>query len=235
MDNPRLHYMAGKSFFIGENISTEYLLSSESVPYRHEYLIGQKYLNWEDLSFSKETFEPLLFSTKDKVSGILLPIYHALELKAYLNNPDLFPLSEEQKKTFRVDLISFITNSAQEDKDWSMIGLEGASFREKAQILLEHIQTFRNWIVPYPVDGLQVLLQEGMAKGNDEYEKNWCALQLALLFLQEKRDKDGIQAIFDQLIQEDDGTILLREQDKSLLDEINRLINQLNPDFSRHE
>ncbi len=226
MDNPRLHYIAGKDYFIGENIPSKFLFSSASVPYRHEYLMVQKHGNWEDFSFSKDTFEPLLLSTKDKIEGSLLPMYQALKLKAYLNNPYVFPLSEQEKTSFRVELVPFITSL--EEKGWSEIGLEEASFREKAQLLLQHVQQFRNWIVPYPVEGIQALLQEGMVKGNDEYEKNWCALQLALVLLQERHDKDRVNAVLDQILRNDDGAILIRDQDKGLLSEVARMMSKLN-------
>ena len=149
----------------------------------------------------------------------------ALMLKAYLSNSDVFPLSEEQKKKFNVDLIPFIMESSQGENNWSVIGLEGSSFREKAQLLLQHIQTFRNWIVPYSVNGLQTLLQEGMIKGKDEYEKNWCALQLALLLVKERHDKDVVNAILNQIIRRDDGTIVLKEQDIFLLGELERVMS----------
>ena len=225
MDNPRLHYMAGKRFFIGTNISNEDLFSSASLPYQHEYLIVQKYKNWETLQFSREMFASLLRSIKDKVSGNPLPIAPALKLKAYLSNPAEFPLSEQEKETFNVKLLPFIANRDPEEPDWSKIGLASASFREKAQILLQHVQTFRNWIVPYPIDGLQALLQEGISQGRDDYERNWCALQLAVLLLQERRDQNGVNAVLSQIIRKKDGTILIRDEDQGLLRELERLLD----------
>lgn len=229
MDNPRLHYMAGKGFFMGENISAEYLLSSASVSYLSEYLLVQKYTKWGELPLNRELFNVFFRASIDKVRGGSLLMAPALKLKAYLSDPDEFPLSEREKGTFRIELIPFITNSEPGMHDWSQIGLEGASFREKAQVLLEHVQMFRSWIVPYPVDGLQALLQEGMAKGKDDYEKNWCALQLALLLIKERYDKDAVDAVLNQIIRRDDGTLFLREQDIFLLDELERLmVNRAN-------
>jgi len=225
MDNPRLHYIAGKDYFIGENVPPKFLFSSASVPYHHEYLMSQRYPNWEDFSLSKKTFETLLSSTRDKIHGDFFSVASALKFKVYLSDPDVFPLSEKEREEFRVNLVPFIINGSQEENDWRIIGLEGASFREKAQILLQHVQTFRNWIVPYPVDGLQALLQEGMTKGKDDDEKNWCALQLALLLVKERHDKDAVNAVLNQIIRRDDGTIILREQDALLLGELERLMS----------
>jgi hypothetical protein len=224
MDNPRLHYIAGKDYFIGRNVPSKLLFSSVSAPYHHEYLMVKKHPNWENFSFSKEFFDPLLHSTRDKIEGSLLPMNHALTLKAYLSNPDVFTLSKEQKETFKVNLVPFIMEPPQGENDWSVIGLEGASFREKAQLLLQHVQAFRNWIVPYPVDGLQALLQEGMAKGEDNYEKNWCALQLALLLVKERHNKDAVTTVLNQIIRRDNGAIILREQDTFLLGELERVM-----------
>lgn len=229
MDNPRLHYMAGKGFFMGEDISAEYLLSSASVSYLSEYLLVQKHTNWEELPLNRELFNAFFRASIDKVRGGSLSMAPALKLKAYLNDPDKFPLSEQERKTFKIELIPFITNSASETHDWSQIDLEGAAFREKAQVLLDHVQTFRNWIVPYPVDGLQALLREGIAKGKDDYEKNWCALQLALLLVREGYDKDAVDVVLNQIIRRDDGTLLLREQDLFLVNELERLmVNRAN-------
>jgi hypothetical protein len=144
----------------------------------------------------------------------------SLRLKAYLNAPELFPLSQDQQDQFELDLVPFIT-APQEEDAWKTIGLQDASFREKAERLLEHIQSFRNWIVPYPLDGLHALLQEGMANGRDAYEKNWCALQLTLLLLQEHRNAVQANAILQQLQVGENGTIVLLPQDADLLRQTN--------------
>jgi hypothetical protein len=220
MDNPRLHYMAGKSFFIGQSISEDLLLPPETAFYRHEYLLVQKYSNWDTVSFSPQTFHSLLQAMHDDVHHYIFPMIQSLKLKAYLNTPDLFLLSPEQQQEFNVALLPFIT-TPQEDTAWEVVKLRDVSFRPKAEILLQHVQRFRNWIVPYPLEGLRAVLQEGMENGQDAYEKNWCALQLALLLLQEHRDREQADAILRRMQIRNDGTIFLLPQDADLLRQVN--------------
>ena len=153
-----------------------------------------------------------------------MPMTNALKLKGYLSNPELFPLSDDEKKAFRVDLLPFIMDRPLGKNDWDKVGLEGASYRNKALTLLSHVKQFRNWIVPYPVEGLKAILQEGISNAHDAYEKNWFALQTALIFLGERADKQLVKAILDQTIRGNDGKIILKEQDKILLIIINRLM-----------
>ncbi|MBD3307841.1 hypothetical protein GF339_15520 [candidate division KSB3 bacterium] len=225
MDEPRLHYIAGKNFFLGENIEGEFLLNSTSVTYLDEYLLVQQHQNWRDFPFSKETFDAFIFSTADQVKRVLLPMAYAVELKAYLNNPDLFFVSPEGVEEGGLTLLPFLGHQAYEEQDWSKIGLTDASFREKAETLLEHIHRFRNWIVPYPIDGLLALLEDGMSQGQDMYERSWCALQLALLLLQEGTEKARVQHILDEAARQNGGQIVLSNQDRVLLEAVKKMMN----------
>lgn len=228
MDFPRLHYLAGKSFFIGHGVPYSFLFNSTSAPYFRDFLIAKHHENWMDFPFAKEAFDDFFRSADDKVTGPNLTLTNALKLKAYLSNSDLYPLSEEEKKTFMVDLIPFITNPIHDEKDWEKVNLKGTSFRRKAELLLKHINQFRNWIVPYPIEGLKRLLQEGSSDGINEHEKNWCTLQHAKLLLSEKIDKRIVKQILDQAIKGPDGNIILQDQDKILVETVNNLMNNSN-------
>ena len=46
LDFPKLHYLAGKDFFIGENLPLEYFLNSETTAYIDEYLFYKQCENW---------------------------------------------------------------------------------------------------------------------------------------------------------------------------------------------
>ncbi|MBL7181322.1 MAG: hypothetical protein ISS65_14120, partial [Desulfobacterales bacterium] len=61
------------------------------------------------------------------------------------------------------------------------------------------------------------LLQKGMVQGQDAYEKNWCALQLAVLLKKERFDRSIINEILEKTIKGSDGKIILKEEDKYLL------------------
>ncbi|QTA92402.1 fused MFS/spermidine synthase [Desulfonema magnum] len=129
MDNPRLHYIAGKCFFTGKGIPNSYFFNSSSAPYFKDFLITKKYGNWAAFPFSKEKFDSLILSLKDKYLGYELPMTHALRLKAFLSDSEQYPLSEKQRQAYGID--DLIRHD----------GLKG------------NIRRFRSWIVPYPVKG----------------------------------------------------------------------------------
>ncbi|MBW2492780.1 MAG: hypothetical protein JRE65_16700, partial [Deltaproteobacteria bacterium] len=121
---------------------------------------------------------------------------------------------------FRDDLVAFIARYPETEQEWGIIGFEGAPYRVKAEPLLAHIDNFRNWMVPYPLDGILTLLQTGISQGKDAYEKNWCALQLAWLLKKERFDPNLINEILENTIKDNNGRILLKEEDKHLLERL---------------
>ncbi|MCP4107709.1 MAG: hypothetical protein GY749_19550 [Desulfobacteraceae bacterium] len=225
MDNPRLHYIAGKNFFMGSGISPDFLFSSASA-YSDDYLMREKYKNWNDFPFSYEEAANLIFSLKDTIMGYYLPMAPAVKLKAYLGDPETYRFSKEEKKTFEADFIPFIISLPTREKEWEKIGLRGASFRSKAEPLIKHINKFRNWITPYPVDGLKELLLKGMSDSGDEYEKNWCALRMAALLSDERADKNMIMNVLDHVVRDTEGNIIIRDKDKTLLKKVSQYIRK---------
>jgi hypothetical protein len=75
-------------------------------------------------------------------------------------------------------------------------------------------------MVPYPLDGILALLEKGITQGQDAYEKNWCALQLATLLKKERVRRNVINAILENTIKDNDGKIILKQEDKYLLKRI---------------
>ena len=59
MDNPRLHYMAGKAYFMDLSIS-EVLLGPASIPYLSEYLLVKRHPEWAKLALDFETVRSFL-------------------------------------------------------------------------------------------------------------------------------------------------------------------------------
>jgi hypothetical protein len=218
LDFPKLHYLAGKDFFFGKNLPLKHFLSSETTPYIDEYLFYKQCENWTIAPDTKEAFYSLIESTRSRIDyETLLPITKALLHRAYLSNPEQYPLSKELLSEFRDDLVAFIAKYPETEKEWGIVGLEYASFRTKAEPLLAHIDNFRNWMVPYPLDGIITLLQNGIFQGKDAYEKNWCALQLAALLLKERADQGLINQILDKTVRDDQGKIMLKPEDQYLV------------------
>ena len=225
LDNPRLHYMAGKRFFIGGNINSNFLFNTDTA-YFNDYLLMKKYENWDGFPFSESTYNQYMLSLKDVLSGKSLPIAKMLKLKACIAGSDLCQLSENEMKSFNTELIPFIMTFPENEEDWEKINLGNASFRERSEVLINHISKHRNWISSYPVDGLKDLLLKGIAEGKDEYEKNWCALRIALLLLMERADIQEVANILKQIQRHADGTIIIRNQDKELLETIYQIIGK---------
>jgi len=221
LDFPKLHYLAGKDFFIGKNLPEKYFLNSETAAYIDEYLFYKQCKNWTIGPDTKEAFISLVESTRSKIEyDKIMPITKALLERAYLSDPKKYPLSGKLLAEFRDDLVTFIARYPETEKEWNIVGLEGASFRAKAEILLGHIDNFRNWMVPYPLDGLIALLQKGISQGKDAYEKNWCALQLAALLKKERVVRYSINKILENTIKDNNGKILLKAEDKYLLNQV---------------
>jgi len=221
LDFPKLHYLAGKDFFLGKNLPLKHFLNSETSAYIDEYLFYKQCENWNIAEDTKEAFYSLVESTRSKIDyEKVLPITKALLFRSYLSDPKQYPLSRELLGEFRDDLLFFIVRYPESEKEWGVVGLESASFRAKAEPLLAHIEQFGSWMVPYPLDGILALLEKGITHGQDAYEKNWCALQLATLLKKERVRRDVINAILENTIKGSDGEILLKEEDEYLLKSI---------------
>lgn len=216
LDNPTLHYMAGKTFFLGKDLSVNALINSSNSAYHPEYLFSRKYPG-ADYFLRNETFDVLIESFENKMAVQIFPMPDSLRIKAYLTDPEKFPLSEKQKMAFKIDLLPFIMEASSVSGDWSTVDLENATYTKKAETLYEHVYKYRNWIVPYPLDGLKALLKEGMNKGKSVSEKNWCTLTLALLLIGEREDKQMITEIFAKLIRNDKGDIIIDKKGEPLL------------------
>ena len=227
MDHPRLHYIAGKAFFNHAYMNPEPLWNPSSIPFVSEYLIAMKYPDWKTHAFSKEEFQTLLGSLRDHIDNSMPPIRRALVLKEFIGSPNMYQLSYQQAQQFGLDVQQFVVNPNQRKLDWGTIGLQGATVHQKAQFLLNHIQSTRNWVAPYPVSGLEALLQQGMSESKDPYEKTWCALQLSLLIGQEKGDRHLVQVIMDKAVRENGGKLPMAEQDRPLLERVREMMDRL--------
>jgi len=221
LDFPKLHYLAGKDFFLGKNLPLKHFLNSKTSAYIDEYLFYKQCENWNIAAGTKEAFYSLVDSTRSRVDyEKVLPITKALLFRSYLSDPKQYPLSRELLGEFRDDLLFFIARYPESEKEWGVVGLEQAPIRAKAEPLLAHIEQFRSWMVPYPLDGILALLEKGITQGQDAYEKNWCALQLATLLKKERVRRNVINAILENTIKGSDGEIILKEEDEYLLKSI---------------
>lgn len=222
MDHPRLHYMAGNTFFTDRGIPPELLFGPAASPYRGDFLMWKRHPKWDDFPFSPETYHRMLASLENRYTGETLPIARSVRLKAYLGDPDRYPLSEEEKGSLKVHLLPMIA----EEAAWGEAELEGISFRERAGELIDHVNLFRTWIAPYPVNGLEALLRAGMTRARDAYESNWCALQLAGLLLHRRGDRREAEAVLHHTVRDARGNILVEDGDRELLQSVSKRISR---------
>ncbi|MEW6368379.1 MAG: hypothetical protein AB1714_27435 [Acidobacteriota bacterium] len=219
MDYPRLHYIAGRRMFMGSSVPLSFLFGSDSAAYSSQFLMAQKYTGWaKGEAIGLNEYGELLNSLRLKFSALpnaYLPMGPALQLRAFLGDPASFPLSYEEQREYGLRILPFVT-APREDAAWGAIGLDGAPSRTKAEQLLDHVRLHRNWIVPYPIEGLKDVLRKGMSEG-DVYDQNWCALQLVSLLVQERAGAAEVKAVSKVVRVGPDGRALLREQDKGLL------------------
>lgn len=221
LDHPRLHYIAGREFFRGSMVPAEFLYSPSSAAYMEEYLLARKYPGWSNFPLSRETYSSIMHSVQDFAPP---PIFRSLALKALLTFPQGHQFTEEEKKTYGTDIFPLLIGPSATDTEWQRFGLRGRGYREKAQKLLEYIKTSRNWIAYYQLEGLYNLLREGIVRGKDAQERNWCVLQLALNILQERGDINTVRMLMSQLIRVDGVRVLPADEDKDLLIKVNNLM-----------
>lgn len=185
-----------------------------------------KHKDWKNLPISDQLADGFIAAFTQNNFKDYNTLVASLKLKAYLINPDNYPLSPIEKAALKVELLPFIGGFSQEEKDWDNILPEDPVFREKAQAFLGHIGQFRNWIVPYPLDGLKQLLYKGIFKGKDVYERNWCVLSLVLVLYGENAPNRDLEEVIKYAVKGNDSRILVKDQDVKLLQSIERLLGK---------
>jgi len=226
MDEPVLHYMAGKSFFLNEHVAKTTLFSDVTAFYPHDFLLANKYENWSKFPMTLENVDALLRSTVLTTTKAQLPMGLPLKIKAYLHDPVTHALSEAERQQFQLHLLPFMTTPHLEKIQWEPLGWQDDTFRDKATRLLQQLERGRSWIVQYPLDGLKALLRQGLANAEDAYEKNWCGLQLARILLLEQAQQAEIDAVIQQLARTNDGQLLIEPSDIPLFEAVQRLLQQ---------
>jgi hypothetical protein len=227
MDHPQLHYLAGRDFFIGAGMSYANILNATSIHFLPEYLLAMKYPDWKTRALSGEEYGPLALSLRSILDNTMAPMTNPLAMKTFLGDPGKYRVPYQQYQQMGMDLLQFVVMPEQEKLDWGRIGLQNATFRKKAQALLDYVAKTRNWIVPYPVVGLEAILKKGMVESRDPFERTWCGLQLSLLLAREKADSGLIKKVVDGLMQQGGGRIPVADEDRHLLDEVYALMKSL--------
>jgi len=220
MDNPRLHYIAGKKFFMGKPVPARFLFSTTTAAYYRDFLLCKLYKNWQQQFLSEDVYRSLVLSSRNRGEKNDLPLAPFVKLKAHLGNQERFVLTELERKRFRPELIPLIASRPANEEAWAAVGLGGASFQAKARVLLRHVYSFRNWISMYPVDGLVALLEQGIVAGKDVYEQNWCVLQLAALLQHEREPAARVQSVLKRAVRNGHDQIIVRPRDEAVFNQV---------------
>ena len=88
--------------------------------------------------------------------------------------------------------------------------------RRRAQVLIGKVVQDRNWITPYPIDGLKTLLEKEMLNAPTASEKNWCALQRAIIAVTDERDHKKALSLFSTLQKNKQGKVILNPADENV-------------------
>lgn len=217
MDNPRLHYDAGKNFFFNSQINFSDIFSPKTAFHYDKFLLPGIYEDWLKFPFEKEKYEALLESLTKTIGGNRYEVMaRYLKLKALLHDPNKFNFDDENLSKKKYEMLQFVI-SPKNDREWEKAGFRKKNIREKSETLIELVQDNRYWINPFPVDGLISILQKGITEGEDPYEKNWCSLQLISLILDEGKNKNQAKVLFENMIRYKDGSPIIKKLDKPLL------------------
>ena len=202
MDNPRLHYEAGKSFFMGE-MDTKPLSIYDTMPFIDEYLLMKYDPGWKNALYIPKDFKDIL-----KLSYTIdIPAKHSgygdILTRGIMNGlVDPRNYTKYQNFTFFKTYLPLITGEKMKDSSYF-------NYAETLKIpddtkkiitnMFEHIKIFQSWIIPYSVKGLKQFLLKKFDQSVDEKDKLWIGLQFLSLLLQENADTNVIDNFIAKL------------------------------------
>jgi spermidine synthase len=224
LDNPRLHYLAGRAFFEGTGIRSDDALEETTAYYWDEYLIAREHPDWPQRPVTRAEVEAAYAATRldlpPKVKSLRTSWF--LDLKARLADPSSVPREEQAKNGLSLPLIALSGARAGDDAAWAAVGLGGVSLRKKAEAMLEQLRKWRRWVDPYPIDGLKATLREGLER-SDGAARNWFGLTLACILLRERAPDAEIASSIGELARDGGGRIVIGPGDEALLDDFRKL------------
>jgi spermidine synthase len=222
MDRPRLHYLAGKHLFLGSHLRLDALLSAKTAAYWPSYALAKRYADWPGRCFDEE-FLTEIVSGLNHVVFIqkMHSIAEAVALKA-MSIPDCsggLTFSGTTNDATRA-LLRIIAEPGAGEEEWEMAGLGEDSAQDRVAALIGVVQRNRNWIVPYPLHGLRVLLDEGFKESATPEEKNWFLLQQAQLRIMDGASAREIETLLASALRDAEGKVMIPATVQNLLAEV---------------
>lgn len=183
LDHPRLHYLAGRHFFFGSRIELSLLLSLDTAAHWPAYALAKRHPDWATRCLEEELVREAIHGLTDSATIVPLEsIAEAVVLKAMTtaNCPAGESFGGKTNEATKAQ-VRLIAGQGDGEDDWRLAGLGEAALRERVSSLVGVVQRTRNWIVPYPVDGLLQLLEQGATESASDEERSWYLEQRALL------------------------------------------------------
>ncbi|KUG29881.1 hypothetical protein ASZ90_000229 [hydrocarbon metagenome] len=160
MDRPRLHHMAGRDVFLGRNTPPRMLMQPGLAPCPDSFLLASR-PSWPAFPGLPGDVAAFARAARDPALGIL-PQGESLALRAALAAPA--GTAPPPGTGLRVDpaLVRLVMGRDGEDPDavLARAGLAGATDGERVAALWKMVRNSRDWVAPYPLDGLTRLARE---------------------------------------------------------------------------
>jgi spermidine synthase len=185
LDHPRLHYLAGRHLFFGSSIELSTLLSMDTAANWPAYALAKRHPDWATRCLDEALVAEAIRALTDASTTVPMDsIATAVVLKAMTTagcpaGEDFGGKTNESTKA----LVRLIGGQGMGEDDWQLAGLGEAELRERVSSLVGVVQRTRNWIVPYPLDGLLQLLEQGAKESAADEERSWYLQQRAHLNL----------------------------------------------------
>ncbi|MCP4674150.1 MAG: hypothetical protein GY854_01240 [Deltaproteobacteria bacterium] len=221
LDNPRLHYLAGKDFFLGKKVPANTIMPFESSFRVEEYLLARKYPDWAVRKLlPKEVYSYWLSARGALSQDSALPARKLIKLKAHLADPKTFQLTPSDEIEFNIPLLRQIGKLQDDEATWEKLGMKNTSIREKAELMINYLNEYRKWITPFPIDGLKDLLEKGIESQQSARKQNWFVLHLTRLLLLERADIPEAKRVFSLATRNKNNQLILFREDNQLLKQV---------------
>jgi predicted membrane-bound spermidine synthase len=225
MDNPRLHYLAGKNFFLGSQMKLRSLLEARTAAYWPSYAMAKHYPDWRERCIDDSSLRAIVDGlTNITLHEDLATLADATALKtmatANCSTAALMFAGPDYHKTHAILRVMAGQSSGRED--WQILDLGEKSLHQRAEALIATLARSRNWIAAYPIDGLLALLARGFQESVTVEEQNWFLLQNAMLRISDGSSVGEIRDLLTTAHRDQEGQVLINTGEQKLLQEIER-------------
>lgn len=217
LDNPRLHYIAGKAFFYGTTLQSSFLVNHGSVRYSGDYLLSKLSGQWNKRFMNDKEYNDYIKAENIPFNESGTYYIDSVKLKYIADNIMKNSAYNDYPQNDKFLRLPYLM-SYNEKRDWSKSGLAKMNIRQKAEKMLQHVNTYRNWIAHYPVDGLTALLKDGVSDKENSFEdRNWFSAVLIDLLHSEGSDSEELKSIYEKMIRNQSGEVICYDKDKKVV------------------